>query len=116
MIRERSPLAGQTVTIRADVPRLGGKQYVVEDWWQNVTGGSWMDAEGNPAALIYAMRSGLTGIPTDNEVLYGKVDGLGQLVHVSELAAEPAAPAKPGREFLFVDTDPIGDGPEDVGR
>lgn len=32
------------------------------------------------------------------------------------LGTEPDAPARPDREFLFVDTDPIGDGPEDAGR
>ncbi|KXK63391.1 hypothetical protein AWW66_03495 [Micromonospora rosaria] len=97
MIRPRSPLAGQTVTIRAQVAKLGGKEYKVEDWWINVSGGrSWMVCEGNPAALTYAARGGFAGLPADNEVLYGKVDGLGYLVHVSEIAVnepEPAGPA-----------------------
>ncbi|MEU8264435.1 hypothetical protein AB0C02_27915 [Micromonospora sp. NPDC048999] len=85
MIRKPHPLAGQTVTIRADAVDLGGQQYRVEDWWQNVAGISWMDAEGNPAALTYAIRSAIAGLPTDNEVLYGKVGSFGHLVHVSEL-------------------------------
>lgn len=87
MIRERHPLAGQTVKIKADAVDLGGQEYRVEDWWQNVAGMSWMDAEGNPAALIYAIRSAVAGLPTDNEVLYGKVGAFGHLVHVSELGA-----------------------------
>jgi hypothetical protein len=87
MIRERSPLAGQTVTIRADVAEIGGQEYRVEDWWQNVYGGSWMDANGNPAALNYALRAGFAGLPTDNEVLYGKVGPFGHLVHISEIEA-----------------------------
>ncbi|WP_091086227.1 hypothetical protein [Micromonospora nigra] len=85
MIRDRHPLAGQTVRLTASDARLAGKEYRVEDWWQNVTGGSWMDATGNPAALTYAMRSALAGLPLDNEVLYGKVAGRGHLVHVSEI-------------------------------
>lgn len=85
MIRERSPLAGQTVKIRANVAQIGGEEYRVEDWWQNVSGGSWMFADGNPAALNYAMRSAFAGLPTDDDVLYGKVGPFGHLVHVSEI-------------------------------
>lgn len=83
--REPSAYAGKTVKIRADVAVLGGQEYRVEDWWINVAGGSWMDANGNPAALQYAARSGFAGLPLDNEVLYGKVDGLGYIVHISEI-------------------------------
>lgn len=86
MTREASPLAGKTVKLRTDIPgNLGGAEYRVEDWWQNVYGGSWQDATGNPAALAYAARKGLS-IPPDDEVLYGKVVGFGVLVHVSEVA------------------------------
>jgi len=37
--------------------------------------------------MIYGMRCGLSEIPIpiDNEVLYGKIDGLGHLVHISEI-------------------------------
>jgi hypothetical protein len=84
--REPSEYAGQTVKIRADVIELGKAAFRVEDWWVNVAGVSWMDAVGNPAALRYAARAaGRT--PIDDEVLYGKVDGLGYLVHVSEIEA-----------------------------
>jgi hypothetical protein len=84
--REPSEYAGQTVKIRADVIELGEAAFRVEDWWVNVAGVSWMDAVGNPAALRYATRAaGRT--PIDDEVLYGKVDGLGYLVHVSEIEA-----------------------------
>jgi hypothetical protein len=83
--REPSAYAGKTVKIRADVERIGGQEYRVEDWWLNVAGGSWMDASGNPAAMQYGIRAGLAGLPPDNEVLYGKVGGLGVLVHISEI-------------------------------
>ncbi|MCW2768503.1 MAG: hypothetical protein JWO11_4462 [Nocardioides sp.] len=83
--REPSAYAGKTVKIRADVARLGGQEYRVEDWWINVFGASWMHADGNPAAMQYGIRSALGGLPLDNEVLYGKVGGLGVLVHISEI-------------------------------
>lgn len=69
----------------------GEQQYRVEDWWdhQSVYGGSWMDATGNPAALKYAARSGVSGIPCDDEVVYGHwANGIGDLVHVSEIKSE----------------------------
>lgn len=90
-----SPLAGQTVTIRPDAVGLGGKTYRVEDYWDRVSGGSWMYANGNPAALQYAVRS--VGIPIDDEVLYGKIGDLGYLVHVSEIATDADA-AQAGAE------------------
>lgn len=83
--RSPHPMAGKTVTIRPDAVDLGGQEYRIEDWWINVAGISWMVAEGNPAALKYAIRSACAGLPTDDEVLYGKVGGLGHLVHVSEI-------------------------------
>lgn len=84
--------AGQTVTLRDDFKGTAadpqpGTQFRVEDYWDRITGGSWMDAEGNPAALKYAMRSGLEAhLPLDDEVVYGKDEnGYGHLVHVSEI-------------------------------
>nr|MDT0658070.1 hypothetical protein [Micromonospora sp. DSM 115978] len=91
MNRDRSPLAGQTVRIKADSVGIGGQECIVEDWWINAAGGSWMFANGNPAALKYAFRSALAGLPIDDEVLYGKVDGLDHLVHVSEIEADGGA-------------------------
>ncbi len=50
-------LAGQTVTLKAGVKDpvqgmvVSGAQFTVEDYWETLTGGSWMDANGNPAAL-----------------------------------------------------------------
>lgn len=80
-----SPLAGQTVRVKPSVDKLGGNLYVVEDWWDRVAGKSWMWSDGNPACLHYAIRSAAAHLPTDDEVLYGKVDGLGHLIHASEL-------------------------------
>lgn len=75
---EPSPLAGKTVKLTS------GDEYVVEDWWDRVSGGSWMTAEGNPAALQYAFRA--VGV-LDDEVLYGKIGHFGHLIHISEVAA-----------------------------
>ncbi|SCZ14064.1 hypothetical protein SAMN02799641_05730 [Rhodococcus erythropolis] len=80
---EPHPLAGQTVEIK----QIDGEtlEYRLEDWWDRVYGSSWMFADGNPAALNYAMRAGFAGLPVDNEVVYGKAGAFGQLIHVSEI-------------------------------
>lgn len=86
-----SPYAHQNVAIKKEVvhpqfSNFGGNKLTVEDWWDRVSGKSWMSCDGNPACLIYAIRAGFTGLPTDDEVLYGKTpDGLGHLVHISEI-------------------------------
>lgn len=87
------PSAGETVilNLRAAHPQglvHDGDEFHLEDWWDRVSGDSWMFAQGNPAALIYGVRGGLGGLPIDDEVVYGKVGGLGHLIHVSELAKE----------------------------
>ena len=87
MKRDKHPLAGQIVILKCkpDPDELNGKEFVVEDYWENVAGKSWMVCGGNPACLKYAMRGALSGLPVDNEVVYGKVGPFGHLVHVSEL-------------------------------
>lgn len=95
-MREKSKYAGQTVKIKDGVginsfkQDMSGMNFVIEDWCENVLGCSWMDANGNPTALEYAMRSGFNGsnnnVPTfSNDVLYGKVGAFGHLFHVNEL-------------------------------
>jgi len=58
---------------------------LIEDKVEEVFGGSWMFKDGNPACMLYAMRIAMEGIPSDDEVWYGKINGLGELVHFSEL-------------------------------
>jgi hypothetical protein len=90
-------MAGQTVKILPHVthpqnPDFAGMDFRVEDWWDRVAGESWMFCDGNPACLVYAMRTGTAAhdVPTDDEVVYGKgPNGLGHLVHVSELEPTP---------------------------
>ena len=91
---KRHPLAGKTAKLRADFhdrsgELRGGLDYRVEDWWDRLGSGSWMNCTGNPACLKYAMRSAFAGVPTDDEVLYGKIGAFGHLVHVSEIETTP---------------------------
>ena len=84
IIREKSELAGKEVVIKSG--EYKDQKYKVEDLWINVSGGkSWINCNGNFACLNYAIRSSREGLPTDDRVLYGKIDGLGYLVHVSEI-------------------------------
>lgn len=86
------PMAGKTVVLNlkgGDAPDVSsGDEFRVEDYWDKISGGSWMFAQGNPACLKYALRSGVARLPIDNEVVYGQVGSFGHLVHVSELGAE----------------------------
>lgn len=83
---EPHPLAGKTVTIATG--EYAGMRYRVEDYWDRVAGKSWMNCDGNPACLQYAMRTGTVDkVPTDDEVLYGKLGPFGHLIHVSEIEA-----------------------------
>jgi len=84
----KHPLSGKTVLLKVnDDKELVGKEYRIEDWWDRVSGKSWMWAQGNPAAMKYAIRQAFTNppAPADDEVVYGHVDGYGHLIHESEL-------------------------------
>ena len=86
---------GVTVRIRKGVtdPVQGavvpGAEYQVEDLWKQVAGKSWMNCDGNPACLQYAMRAVANGLPIDNDVLYGHIGRFGHLVHISEIETIP---------------------------
>lgn len=87
---EQHPQAGQTITIhRKGEP--GEEQFTVEDWCDRVMGQSWMWMSGNHAVRNYAYHAGLTGLPVDDEVVYGKIGAFGYLVHVTEFVEEKAA-------------------------
>jgi hypothetical protein len=85
---ESHPLRGKTVKIVKG--KFAGQDYRLEDWWDHelVGGKSWMFSDGNPACLMYAIRAAEDGLPTDNEVVYGKIGSLGHLVHTSELEVQ----------------------------
>lgn len=97
---EPHPWSGKTVLVGPGAARgmvdpgrgvTEGELYQLEDWWDRVYGASWMNANGNPAALHYAARIALgkPNIPIDNEVVYGKIHGIGVLLHVSEIEEIP---------------------------
>jgi hypothetical protein len=98
-MRDPSPYAGKTVRLRADAAELGGHDCEVVDWYGRTDQGrSWRQAleAGDPRAQSYAVRRGLGELPDDDEVLFGRVDGMGQIVHVTELEGA-AAPSKDPR-------------------
>lgn len=88
MHNEPHPQAGQTIKVMTTMHSQiddGPHEFRVEDWWDRLLGKSWMDCDGNPAALIYALRNGMARLPFDDEVIYGKIGPFGHLVHVSEI-------------------------------
>lgn len=62
-----------------------GKKIEIEGLWKDVSGQSWMFSTGNPSCIEYAIRAAVDKLPTDDKVYYGKIDGLGKLVHESEI-------------------------------
>lgn len=94
-MRDPSPYAGQTVKLKADAAELGGRDVEVQDWFSRVRGRGWKEAlAGNdPRAVSYNVRRGLGGLPDDDDdVLLGRVDGMGQIVHLSEVEGSSATP------------------------
>lgn len=94
MHRENHSLAGKTVRLndRANDPIyrvvMPLKLYEIEGWWDFLTGSSWRFAQSrNIDARHYAARRIAAGLPPDDEVVYGKIDGLGRLVHATELGS-----------------------------
>lgn len=88
---EAHPLAGKLVDCALEMPN-GGKHlgnYVVEDWADRVFGKSWAMLDGNPLALDFALRIGLSpkAPVIDNEVVYAKSErtGMAALIHQSEI-------------------------------
>ena len=45
----------------------------------------WGMQDGNPACMLFGMRSGMEGLPWGGVVYYGKIGGFGELVHETEL-------------------------------
>ena len=88
---EPHPLAGKTVMLNANVkkdPRgiiVPGEIFRVEDWVDRLgEKESWRTA-GNWACAHYTKRQRLSGLPDDEEVVYGKIGSLGHCIHNSEL-------------------------------
>lgn len=96
-MRDKFKYAGKTVKVKEGVGNntfgedMSGMSFTIEDWAINLWHGtSWMDMNGNPAALEYAMRTGFNGrnnnVPTfSDDVLGGKIGAYSHLFHINEL-------------------------------
>jgi len=58
---------------------------VIEGTDVEVFGRSWLGQDGNPVCLMFALRLKHEGLPKDGQVYYGHIEGLGELVHETEL-------------------------------
>jgi len=83
---------GKTYRVVSDSPYFLDKYgtphplIIIEDTDKEVFGSSWAAQDGNPACIIYAVRRGFNrAIQGDGQVYYGKINGLGELVHETEL-------------------------------
>ena len=90
---KKSPLYQKEVKIKPHVyhfqiKNFGGSIIKIDDWWDRMSGGSWMEWNEYAVCTIYAMRVVLNDIPSDNNVLYGKIGDSGYLVHISELEVD----------------------------
>ena len=66
---------------------------IIEDEDTAIFSGGWGVQQGNPACMLFAMRTGLEGLSTDEgRVYYGKIGYLGELVHESELKTTTIEP------------------------
>lgn len=65
--------------------KFKGERFKIEGLWKDISGISWMHANANPACMLYAIRSVHDNLPFDDNVFYGKIDGMGCLIHESEL-------------------------------
>jgi hypothetical protein len=99
-MRDISPYAGTTVKLRDDALELGGLPADVVDWYERTgSGASWKTQIGvDPRAQGYAIRRDRSGLPDDDDVLFARVDGMGCLIHRTEIIgeAEQADPAQFG--------------------
>lgn len=86
--RKPHPLAGQTVVIASGT--YAGHHFTIEDWWDRVSGESWIDCEETPLCAEYAMRAGADFDPFDDDVVYGHFGILEKIMHVRHLPT-PAA-------------------------
>jgi hypothetical protein len=96
-VREPSPYAGTTQRLRADAVELGGQPAEVVDWYERTGAGqSWhATIATDPRAQNYAMRRAMAKLPDDDDVLFARVDGMGALVHLTEIDGVTSATPNP---------------------
>ncbi len=83
---EHEDRKGKTYKIKSGAYK--DNDYRVEDTVMNVLGRSWIDHKGNAGCIEYMVRMVQDGLPIDNNVYYGKIGGLGHIIHESELGEE----------------------------
>jgi len=83
-------------------PELNGKEFLIEDYCENLIGRSWQDAGTNPAALKYALRNVRHNLPVDDNVVGGQINGRSNLVHESEIPLERKKPNRQGWVFAII--------------
>jgi hypothetical protein len=91
-MRDPSPYAGTTVQLRTDALEIGGLPADVVDWYERTSGGvSWkLTIATDPRAQGYAIRRARAGLPDDDDVLFARVDGMGCLIHRTEIVGDAA--------------------------
>ena len=86
MHTQSSEFAGKTVRIKFDHEQFNGKTIQIKDWWDKLNGLPWAISHSSVACLYYAVRTAGQGTLTDNEVLFGVLEGgYEHLIHVSEI-------------------------------
>jgi len=80
-----SPLAGKTVQLTRQINGLVGTTFIVEDYFDRVKSLPWKAVPNDPVSMLFGMRTKNQDALQDNEVLYGKIDGMPHAVHVSEI-------------------------------
>jgi len=83
-------IRGKTYRIKGNSDYFKGKygtanpEFWVEAPTKEIWKGDWMVQDGNPACMLYGMRSGIEKLPSI-DTWYGKIGSMGEIVHESEL-------------------------------
>ena len=73
------PMRGQKVKLKC------GVYFQLGDWWDSFGYGPWIENMHNPVCVNYGLMVVAANLPRDDEVVFGTIDGLGYMVHESEL-------------------------------
>lgn len=85
-VREKHDLANKKVRLKSNNKDLNNQIFIIEDWCCNLSGALCKTCNaGNYACLNFAQRESQDKLPYDDKVIYGKIDGLGYIVHESEI-------------------------------
>ena len=85
-----SAFAGCRMKIKPEIKNphqdnFAGSILTIDDYWDRISGASWMDNLNNKYVKIYAQRVKDSELPEDNEVLYGEIGLIGYLIHITEI-------------------------------